>query len=102
MQEYFAPVFFIALAVLFLIMVYIAQRKQAKVDAVRYKHYRRHSMIQLAKKQEASPEQRGFQVLYERRSDNARRIAGDRQRYATEGVVVERRQTMGRRREDFA
>jgi len=102
MQEYLASAFFIALAVLFLIMLYVAQRKQARMDAVRYKHYRRQSMLQLAKEQEASTAQGGFQVLYERRADEERRVTDDRHHYPLTEVGVERRQNAGRRREDFA
>ena len=98
MQEYFLPAFFILLAMLFLLMVLVVQRKQAKVDAVRSKYYRKHLMQASAKAvQHKTPH--GFEVLYERRAGDDRRIGLDRRQHIRVGA--DRRQSPGRRKEDL-
>ena len=98
MQEYFIPAFFILLAMLFLMMVFTIQRKQAKLDAARAKYYRRHH-LQAAPRTDQTQAPPGFQVLYERRSVEDRRLHLDRRQHIRVGP--ERRQNPGRRKEDL-
>ncbi|MEZ5593732.1 MAG: hypothetical protein R3F53_24680 [Gammaproteobacteria bacterium] len=102
MQQYFVPAFFIVLATLFLLMVYLVQRKQTRVDAIRSKYYSRHHMMQSVQHQnQTNPTQSGFRVLYERRAGADRRVRQERRQNLRMGAGTERRQTPGRRKEDL-
>ena len=98
MQDYFLPIFLVVLGTLFLMMIIAIQRKQAKLDAARSKYYRRHYMQTGAN---AQPDQtpHGFQVLYERRTGDDRRINVDRRQNIRVGS--DRRHNPGRRKEDL-
>ncbi|MCB1812540.1 MAG: hypothetical protein KDK04_12590 [Candidatus Competibacteraceae bacterium] len=102
MQQYFVPAFFIVLATLFLLMVYLVQRKQTRVDAIRSKYYSRHHMMHSMQhpNQRNSP-QSGYQVLYERRAGTDRRVTQERRQNLRMGEGTERRQTPGRRKGDL-
>ena len=98
MQEYFIPAFFILLATLFLMMVLTIRRKQARVDAARVKYYRRQH-LQAPPRTDQTQAPHGFQVLYERRSGEDRRLHLDRRQHIRVGS--DRRQSPGRRKEDL-
>lgn len=97
MQEYFIPGFLVLVTALFLLLLISLKRKQTKFDEVRSRYYSRHPMQAPGTvEQAASPH--GFQVLYERRAGNDRRVHMDRREKLRPGA--DRRQGHGRRQED--